>query len=434
MTDRSSAIGLLPLVLFLALFMGAGIYYTVQGSDMAFYQLRAPVAILPALGLAAWLAWRQKQPVLDTLLEGMGERNVLLMCLIFLLAGAFATILKEIGAVDAVVALGLDVIPPAWLLPGLFVVTSFVALSIGTSMGCIAAIVPIAVGIGQAAGLDIALVVGTVIGGAMFGDNLSIISDTTIAATRSQGAAMRDKFRENFWIALPASSIVLLVLFLSSGDVAEITAPAAGSYWLILPYVAVLALALIGLDVVLVLSLGILMAGGAGLLLVDDYSVVRFINDIWAGYESMIEITLLSLFIGGLAHYTRSLGGLNWLANGIKRLARGRTGRVAGELSIASLSSAADILTANNTVAILVAGPVAKKIAEEHQISPRHSASLLDIFACVAQGLIPYGAQILLAASLASLSPLVIMSKVYYCWILGIVAILFILIPRRKPH
>src|SRR5690606_7224754 len=187
MQVRPSAVALTPLLLFLALFFGAGMWFTLQGEAMGFYQLRAPVAILPALALAAWIAHRRKLPAMDTLLAGMGDSNVVLMCLIFLLAGAFATVSKAIGAVDAIVALGLGALPPALILPGLFLVASFVSLSIGTSMGTIAAVVPIALGVADAAGLDRALVVGAVIGGAMFGDNLSVISDTTIAATRSQG-------------------------------------------------------------------------------------------------------------------------------------------------------------------------------------------------------------------------------------------------------
>lgn len=212
MQVRPNAIALTPLLLFLALFFGAGIWLTLRGEPMGFYQLRAPVAILPALALAAWLAHRRGLKALDELLAGMGDSNVVLMCLIFLLAGAFAMVSKAIGAVDAVVALGLGTLPPALILPGLFVVAGFVSLSIGTSMGTVAAVVPIALGVADAAGLDRALVVGAVIGGAMFGDNLSVISDTTIAATRTQGCEMRDKFRENFKIALPAALATAVLL------------------------------------------------------------------------------------------------------------------------------------------------------------------------------------------------------------------------------
>ncbi|HMM23738.1 MAG TPA: Na+/H+ antiporter NhaC family protein [Pseudoxanthomonas mexicana] len=430
MSVRPSALALTPLLLFLALFFGAGLYYTAQGEAMAFYQLRAPVAILPALALGIWLARRRGVPAQQTLLQGMGDGNVMLMCLIFLLAGAFATVSKAIGAVDAVVALGLGALPAGLILPGLFLVAAFVSLSIGTSMGTLAAVVPIALGVADAAGLDRVLVTSAVLGGAMFGDNLSIISDTTIAATRSQGAEMRDKFRENFRIALPAA-IATIVLLATLGDAAPVEAPDAASPWLVLPYVVVLGLALAGLDVVLVLGIGLVVSGVFGFVLAQEYDAVSFAGDIYLGFESMVEITLLSILIGGLAALIKATGGLAWLAQVIAKFARGHTGRRSGELSIAALAAGSDALTANNTVAILVTGSLAKDIAQRHGISPRRAASVLDIFACVVQGVLPYGAQILLAASLAAVSPLALAGSVYYCWLLALSAIGFMLWPRR---
>ena len=430
MSVRPSALALTPLLLFLALFFGAGLYYTAQGEAMGFYQLRAPVAILPALALGVWLARRRGVPAQQTLLQGMGDGNVMLMCLIFLLAGAFATVSKAIGAVDAVVALGLGALPAGLILPGLFLVAAFVSLSIGTSMGTLAAVVPIALGVADAAGLDRVLVTSAVLGGAMFGDNLSIISDTTIAATRSQGAEMRDKFRENFRIALPAA-IATIVLLATLGDAAPVESPDAASPWLVLPYVVVLGLALAGLDVVLVLGIGLVVSGVFGFVLAQEYDAVSFAGDIYLGFESMVEITLLSILIGGLAALIKATGGLAWLAQVIAKFARGHTGRRSGELSIAALAAGSDALTANNTVAILVTGSLAKDIAQRHGISPRRAASVLDIFACVVQGVLPYGAQILLAASLAAVSPLALAGSVYYCWLLALSAIGFMLWPRR---
>ena len=426
---RPDWVALTPLLLFLALFFGAGLYFTVQGVAMGFYQLRAPVAILPALALGAWIAHRKGLRAGDILLRGMGDPNIVLMCLIFLLAGAFAHVSRSIGAVDAVVALGIGALPASLLLPGLFLLAGLISLAIGTSMGTIAAVVPIALGTADAAGLDSALVLGAVVGGAMFGDNLSVISDTTIAATRSQGAAMRDKFRENFMIALPAALLTIVVLAVL-GDSAPVTGDGTASPWLALPYLLVLVLALAGIDVLVVLGLGLVLAGGFGLFLGNDYDLVQYAGDIWIGFEGMIEILLLSLLIGGLGALMKAAGGLDWLAMVIARFARGHRGRRTGEFSIAALSASADVFTANNTVAILVGGSVARDIAQRHDISPRRSASLLDIFACVPQGLLPYGAQILLAASLASVSPLAIAGKVYYCWILAVVAIAFIAWPR----
>ncbi|WP_334177883.1 Na+/H+ antiporter NhaC family protein [Pseudoxanthomonas sp.] len=431
MSDRPSALALTPLLLFLALFFGAGLYYTAQGEAMGFYQLRAPVAILPALALGLWLARRRGLPAQQTLLQGMGDSNIMLMCLIFLLAGAFATVSKAIGAVDAVVALGLGALPASLILPGLFLVAAFVSLSIGTSMGTVAAVVPIALGVADAAGLDRVLVVGAVLGGAMFGDNLSIISDTTIAATRSQGAEMRDKFRENFKIALPAGIVTLAVLAML-GDAAPVQAPEAASPWLVLPYLLVLMLALAGLDVVLVLGIGLVASGVFGFALAPDYDAVSFAGDIYLGFESMVEITLLSILIGGLAALIKATGGLAWLAGVIARFARGRAGRRSGEISIAALAAGSDALTANNTVAILVTGSLAKDIAQRHGISPPRAASVLDIFACVVQGILPYGAQILLAASLAAVSPLALAGSVHYCWLLALSALLFMMWPTRR--
>ena len=431
MTVRPSALALAPLLLFLAIFFGAGLYFTAQGDPMGFYQLRAPVAILPAVALAAWLAWRRGLKPGEVLLQGMGDPNIVLMCLIFLLAGAFAYVSKAVGAVDAVVSLGIGALHPALLLPGLFAIACLVSLAIGTSMGTIAAVVPIAVGVADAAGLDRALVVGGVVGGAMFGDNLSVISDTTIAATRTQGAQMRDKFRENFKIALPAA-LVTMVLLGFAGDSAPVEAETTVSAWLALPYLLVLVLALAGLDVLVVLGIGLVLAGGFGLAFGDDYDLVQYAGDIWIGFESMVEILLLSLLIGGLGALMKAGGGLDWLAQVIARFARGHRGRRTGEFSIAALSATADVFTANNTVAILVSGSVARDIAVRHDISPRRAASVLDIFACVPQGLLPYGAQVLLASSLATVSPFALAGKVWYCWLLAVVAIGFMAWPSRS--
>lgn len=428
---RPSALALTPLLLFLALFFGAGIYFTAHGEAMGFYQLRAPVAILPALALAAFIAWRRKLKPLETLLEGMGDSNVVLMCLIFLLAGGFVEVSKAIGAVDAIVSLGIGHVHPALLLPSLFVVAGFISLSLGTSMGTIAAVAPIALGVSDASGLDRALVLGAVIGGATFGDNLSVISDTAIVATRTQGCTMREKFRENFKLALPAALLTLVVL----GFVGE-TAPVAPlepvSAWLIVPYLIVLGLALAGVDVIVVLSVGLVVAGAFGVFLAEDFGLAAYAGHIWDGFESMIEITLLSLLVGGLGALMKATGGLAWLAQVIGRFARGHKSRRAGEVSIAALSATTDVFTANNTVAILISGGLARDIAQQHGVPPARAASVLDIFACVTQGVLPYGAQILLAASLGAVSPLALAGSVHYSWLLGAITIAAMLWSSRK--
>lgn len=433
-----SALALIPLVLFLFLFLGSGLFFSLSGDAMGFYRLHAPVAIIPAIVLALFLGRKLKKKPMDTLLEGMGDSSIMLMTLIFLLAGAFASVTKQIGGVDAVVYLGVSTLPSEFLLPGLFLISGLISLSMGTSMGTIAAVVPIAVGLAETAGLSLPLTVGSVVGGAMFGDNLSVISDTTIAATRTQGANMRDKFKENLWLALPAAIIMLIILFfLSQGTAAaEVT---ASNPLLAIPYLVVLVLAVSGVNVLSVLVLGIVLAGSLGVLINTDYNGIRFVEDIWTGFENLFEITLLSILIGGLAALMRVQGGLAWIVEVIIIASGKSRNRRSGEASIASLSALMDVFTANNTVAILVSGSVAKELAVRNQISPSRSASLLDVFSCVMQGLLPYGAQILLAASIAQLSPLVIAGNVYYCWILGAVAISALILGwpntlRRKPR
>ena len=433
MNIRPSAWALSPLLLFLTLFFGAGLYYSAQGEPMGFYQLRAPVAILPAVALGLWLARRRGVPAQDTLLKGIADPDIVLMCLIFLLAGAFAMVTNKIGAVDAVVALGVGALPPMLILPGVFLLAGFLSLSVGSSMGTIAAITPIALGVADASGLDRALVVGAVIGGATFGDNLSLISDTAIAAARTQGCTVREKFRENVRIALPAALLTLVVLAFV-GEASPVQSAEHASPWLIVPYLVVLVLALSGLDVLAVLGVGLAVAAlfGAGFAQ-HGYGVAEFAGDIYAGFESVFEITLLALLIGGLGALIKASGGLAWLAQAISRIARGNDGRRTGEWSIAALASVTDVFTANNTVAILISGGVARDIAERHRVPPARAASVLDIFVCCVQSLLPYGAQILLAASLAALSPLSLIGKAHYCWALIGITVLFMLWPARKP-
>lgn len=426
-----SALALTPLLLFLALFFGAGLYFTAHGDAMGFYQLHAPVAILPALALAAFIAWRRGIKPLETLLQGMGDHNVVLMCLIFLLAGGFVEVSKAIGAVDAIVALGVGNVHPALLLPALFVVAGFISMSLGTSMGTIAAVAPIALGVSDASGLDRALVLGAVIGGATFGDNLSVISDTAIVASRTQGCTMREKFRENLKLALPAA-LGTLVLLGFLGETAPVQTPDPVSPWLILPYLIVLGLAIAGVDVIIVLSLGLVVAGLFGVFFAEDFGFAAYTTHIWEGFESMVEITLLSLLVGGLGALMKAAGGLAWLAQVIGKFARGHRSRRAGEVSIAALSATTDVFTANNTVAILISGGLARDVAQQHGVPPARAASVLDIFACVTQGVLPYGAQILLAASLSKVSPLQLVGNVHYSWLLGAVTIVAMLWPSRK--
>lgn len=434
MTSKSP-LALLPLLLFLVLFVGSGLWYQSEGVDFAFYQISAPVAILPAIALAVLLAKGQFNQRIETFINGVGDNTIITMVLIYLLAGAFASVAKSIGGVDATVNLGLSIVPPSLLLPGLFVITAFVATSMGTSMGTIAAIAPIAIGVAEAADLPLLLTVGTVIGGAMFGDNLSIISDTTIAATRTQGCDMRDKFRMNFKIALPAALVTLVWLFFQSSN-AQIADIQDYDLIRVLPYVVMLGLAIAGVNVMLVLFSGIILAGVIGLTMQADYTVASWSSDIYAGYTGMQEILILSLLIGGLAALMKSQGGLDWLVGSIERISRvlgAKAGSTrAGELSISAAVALTNLCTANNTVSILINGSVAKNIAERYNVDPRRSASLLDIFSCVVQGVLPYGAQILLASSLAAVSPFALIGYVQYSWLLAVAALISIVIAWPK--
>ncbi|PSU43646.1 sodium:proton antiporter [Photobacterium frigidiphilum] len=437
---KPSALALLPLGVFLTLFIGVGTYLTMQGVDFAFYQLPAPVAALPAIVIALLLSKEKLNKAIEQFLRGVGHSDIIAMCMIYLLAGAFAAVAKATGGVDATVNLGLSMIPASMILPGIFVISAFIATAMGTSMGTIAAVAPVALGLAQAAGMDVALTAGVVLSGAMFGDNLSIISDTTIASTRSQGCQMKDKFRENIRIALPAAIVAMLV-FAFSSTVTEVPAASDIEWLKVLPYITILVLAVSGLNVFVVLGIGILLAGGIGLVSVDDYSLSTYAKDIYAGFGNMQEIFLLSMLIGGISELMRQQGGLAYLTQMISRIIRvfskdhsqGQNLR-ASEFGIAGLVGLTNVCTANNTVAIIVSGGVARELAEENGVTPRRSASLLDIFSCVVQGVLPYGAQALLLGSVFGLSPLEVVSHSYYCFFLAIAAVIAVLLkhPNRQ--
>ncbi|MDA0134207.1 Na+/H+ antiporter NhaC family protein [Vibrio harveyi] len=436
-----SAVALLPLVLFLALFIGVGTYLSLQGVDFAFYQLPAPIAVLPAVILALILSKDKLNRSIEHFMRGVGHQDIIAMCMIYLLAGAFAAVAKASGGVDATVNLGLSAIPTSMILPGIFLISAFIATAMGTSMGTIAAVAPVALGIAQSAGMSLPLTAGVVLSGAMFGDNLSIISDTTIAATRSQGCEMKDKFKENIRIALPAA-LVALVIFAFNSTATQVPETGPIEWLKVLPYVTILILAVSGMNVFVVLTIGIVLAGGVSLSSIDDYGLTNFAQDIYSGFGNMQEIFLLSMLIGGLSELMRRQGGLAFLTNLVSGIIRTfgsshskeANGR-ASELGIAGLVSMVNTCTANNTVAIIVSGSVARQLAEENNVSPRRSASLLDIFSCVIQGVLPYGAQVLLLGSVFNLSPLEVVTNSYYCFALAIAAIVAVFIkhPARQP-
>lgn len=430
-TDSPSFTSLLPLIFFLTLFIGSGIYYQAIGVEHAFYQISAPVAIIPAIILALSMASGSLEQRIGVFIRGIGDSTIITMVVIFLLAGAFSAVVKDIGGVDAVVNLGLSIVPDWIILPGIFVITAFIATSMGTSMGTISAVIPIAIGVSEATDISLLLVAGAVVGGAMFGDNLSIISDTTIAATRTQGCEMKDKFRLNFLIALPAALITLILLTYQSTNGHISTEDY--QFIKVVPYMVVLLLAVLGVNVMIVLLLGIAMAAVAGFMSIPDYNIAQLSKQIYTGYTSMQEIIILSMLIGGLGAVIKHLGGLSFISNCIEKYTQKKNiekNRKAGEWSIAASVIATNLCTANNTVSIVLTGSLARDIAERYGVTPKRSASLMDISSCVVQGIIPWGAQILLASSLTQISPLELVTSIQYCWFLGIAAAISIIIGK----
>ena len=428
-------LALLPLIVFLAIFLGSGIYHSLIGTEFAFYQMKAPVAAIPALILAVLLYRGPINEGIETLLKGASHPNLILMFMVFMLAGAFASVSSAIGSVDATVQLGLSVIPPSFVLPMLFLIAAFIATAMGTSMGTIAACTPIAFGFSQATDIAAVYAIGAVVGGAMFGDNLSMISDTTIAATTSQKVQLRDKFRVNVWIAVPAALATMLIYFFLSQSSNALEYQDFNA-WLIVPYVAVFALAFSRLHVLAVLTIGVLLSALMGLLIQPDLDIFKINNAAYDGFVGMFEVALLSMFLGGLSALMQREGGLQWLIERIYQLTSAfKVGRQrAGEIGISLLVVFANLFVANNTVAIILSGDMAREVAKEYGVDPKRAAALMDIFSCVIQGLIPYGAQLLLACSIAKMSPVELISSVYYGWVLAIFAIIAIVLryPRLK--
>lgn len=424
--NYSSFKPLIPLIIFIAVFIGTGIWFTMQGVEYAFYQLPAPIAILPAIVVAILISNYSLNETIEDFIAGMGDKNILAMCIIYLLAGGFATVAKATGGVDATVNAGLSLIPSWFMLPGIFIISAFISTAMGTSMGTIGALAPIALGIAESTNISHELMAGTVLSGAMFGDNLSIISDTTIAATRTQDCKMKDKFRENIKLALPAA-IIVTVIFYFLNDVSAIPNHQDAQIIKIIPYLLILFLAVYGVNVFVVLSLGIISAGLIGLISLPSYSIHSFTKDIYTGFSSMQEIFLLSLFVGGLSHLMASQGGLNYISNKINNIIgrftkthSGEANEVAAEIGIASAVGITNMCTANNTVAIIVTGSLAKELATKNNITPKRSASILDIYSCIVQGLIPWGAQILLLGAVFKLDPFDISLYAIYPMILAL--------------
>lgn len=360
---------------------------------------------------------------------GASNKNIMLMIWIFILAGAFAQSAKQMGAIDATVNLTLHILPDNLLLAGIFIASCFISLSIGTSVGTIVALTPVATGLALKTGIDLPFMVAIVVGGSLFGDNLSFISDTTIASTKTQGCVMRDKFRVNSMIVIPAALIVLIIYIVQG---VSITAPPQVQEieWLkVIPYLVVLGTAIAGINVMIVLLLGIVSTAIIGFI-TGSFGIFDWFGAMGNGIIGMGELIIITLLAGGMLETIRYNGGIDFI---IKKLTRHVNGKRGAELSIAALVSIANLCTANNTIAIITTGPIAKDIAGKFNLDRRKTASILDTFSCFIQGIIPYGAQLLMAAGLAKISPISIVGNLYYPFTMGTFALLAILFryPRR---
>lgn len=361
---------------------------------------------------------------------GASNKNIMLMVWIFILAGAFAQSAGQMGAIDATVNLTLHILPDNLLLAGIFLAACFISLSIGTSVGTIVALTPVAIGLAEKTGIDLPFIVGVVVGGSFFGDNLSFISDTTIASTKTQGCVMRDKFRVNSLIVVPAALIVLGIYIFQG---LSVTAPAQVQTieWVkVIPYLIVLGTAIAGVNVMLVLIIGILSSGIIGMA-TGGFGFFDWFGAMGSGITGMGELIIITLLAGGMLETIRYNGGIDFI---IRKLTRHVSGKRGAELSIAALVSITNLCTANNTIAIITTGPIAKDIAGRFHLDRRKVASILDTFSCLVQGIIPYGAQMLTAASLAQISPISIIGNLYYPFTMGICALLAILLRYPKRY
>ena len=388
-------ISIFPLLIFVLVFLGFGIYYD------DFYALPSPIAALIGITAAFILLKGKINEKVDTFLKGCGDGKILTMCIIYLLAGAFATVTKATGSVDSIVNLGLTYISPAYFPVGVFVMAAFLSFASGTSVGSIVTLGPIVIALAEKSDSPLGLIGACLLSGAMFGDNLSLISDTTIAATQSLGCQMKDKFRFNSKLAFPAALVTILILIVI-GFNHESTAVISGNkefnLILILPYLLVIALSLIGLNVFVVLFAGLVFAGMLGFGY-GSFDFIGFAKKTYEGFTSMTEIFLLSLLTGGLAAMVEKAGGISFVIKNISKIINSKKTALLG---IGGLVSVANLCVANNTISIIISGKVAKEINDKYGLKPQQSASILDIFSCYVQGLIPYGAQILILISLSN--------------------------------
>lgn len=410
-----------PLLVFLILYLATSII------AQDFYAVPIAVAFLFSSIYALLTLKGTMTERIKIFAKGSGNSTMVLMLAIFILAGAFAASAKTMGAVDATVNLALKYLPEQTILPGIFLASCFISLSIGTSCGTIAALTPLAVGIAQQSGISTPLMVGLVVGGTYFGDNLSFISDTTIVATQTQGCSMKDKFRTNIRIVAPVALLMLIIYFFLGKQATTLTHINEVNFWLVLPYLAVVILAICGMNVLLTLSIGTLLTGIIGIVF-NSYSIFGWLAAMNEGMMGMSELIIVTILAGGMFEVIRHNGGIDLI---IKALTKHIKGQKGGELSIAALTCLVNVCTANNTVAIITTGPIAKDIAKRLHIDPRRSASILDTASCFTQGILPYGAQVLIAAGLSYVNPIAIISHLYYPMLIGIALLLAICFRHR---
>lgn len=421
---KNRGLALLPIFVFIVLFAGVGI---ISGD---FYGMPALVAFMTAL----FVGMMQNRSVsfndkLGIIAKGAGDVNIITMILIFLVAGAFSGVVSAAGGVESTVNFGLSIIPTHFMVVGIFLIGCFISVSMGTSMGTIAALAPIAQGISEQTGIPMAVSIGAVVCGAMFGDNLSMISDTTIASVRTQGCEMKDKFKQNFFIVLPAAVITVIIFYVNSRSyVFNSLGHYDYSFFKIIPYLVVLIGALIGFNVFGVLIAGIVLSVIVGVAS-GSFTLIESFTAIGNGMTGLFEIAIISIVVACIVSLVKENGGIDLILDTIKGRTKGKRG---AEFGIALLAILIDICTANNTVAIVMAGPIAKEIGDEFGVQPKRVASLLDIFASVGQGLIPYGAQLLTAAALVGLSPIDIIPNLYYPVLMAVSAVLFIIFRPQK--
>ena len=405
-----------PLFVFLILYLATSLI------AQDFYAVPIAVAFLISSIYALLTLKGTMNERIKVFAKGAGNPTMVLMLAIFILAGAFAASAKTMGAVDATVSLALKYLPEQAILPGIFLASCFISLSIGTSCGTIAALTPLAVGIAQQSGISTPLMVGLVVGGTYFGDNLSFISDTTIVATQTQGCSMKDKFRTNIRIVAPVALLMLFVYFFLGQQASTPAHIGEVNFWLVLPYLSVVILAICGMNVLLTLSIGTLLTGIIGIAF-NSYNIFGWLAAMNEGMMGMSELIIVTILAGGMLEIIRYNGGINLIINALTHRVKEQRG---GELCIAALTCLVNVCTANNTVAIITTGPIAKDIAKRFHIDPRRSASILDTASCFTQGLLPYGAQVLIAAGLSGVNPIAIIPHLYYPMLIGAALLLTI--------